>query len=356
MKRSLIFALLVAAACTSQADGDTKPAAKTVRPHYALATVERAGVPTVTKLPAQLVAFQEVSIFPKVNGYVKTVQVDLGSRVSAGTLLMVLEAPELEQATLQAKARYAKTSADFALARERYQRLLEAAKTDGAVSPLDLSAGKAQMEADSSLANAEREAWDMQQTMETYLKVVAPFAGVITERNVHPGALVSATAKDKPMLELKEIDRLRLQVEIPEGLAAALQTGDTVSFTTSAFPGERLAGRIARKASSVSQQLRSERVEIDVANPTGRLTPGMYADVLIHSAGNANALVVPKSAVLRTTEAQFVFVIREGRAVRIDVRTGNQTADKVEIFGPISPGEQVIAKASEDIKSGTAVE
>ena len=259
-----------------------------------MATVEKAGVTTVIKLPAQLAAYEEVSIFPKVNGYVKTVLVDIGSKVSQGSLLMVLEAPELEQASAQAKEKYARSKADFSIDKEHYQRLLEASKTAGAISPLDLSTVKAKMDADSSLSNAEKSNWQMQQTMLGYLKVIAPFTGVITERNVNPGALVSAAEKDKPMLELKQVKHLRLQVDIPEDITASLKDKDTVSFYTSAFPGKRMIGYISRRSDNVNAEYRSERMEIDVQNEDGSLAPGMYADVVLYSKGNANALSVPK--------------------------------------------------------------
>jgi RND family efflux transporter MFP subunit len=320
-----------------------------------LAAVERAGVPSVLRLPAQLAAYQEVSIFPRVNGYVRDVFVDIGTRVSIGSRLMVLEAPELEQATSQAKERYAKVAADYSIDKERYQRLLEASKTDGAISALDLSTAKAKVEADSSLTNAEREAWRMQQTMQSYLSVTAPFSGVITERNVHPGALVSAATRDRPILELKEIARLRLQVDVPEGIATALRRNDTISFYTSAFPGKQLTGVITRKSMNVSLQLRSERVEIDVDNRSGRLAPGMYADVVLTSRGNPNALSVPKTAVVTTTERKYVIVVRDGKTVRVDVSTGNEAPDRVEIFGALTAGERVVANASDDIKDGVAI-
>lgn len=240
--------------------------------------------PTELRLPAQLAAYEEVSIFPKVNGYVKTVLVDVGSKVSKGQLLMELEAPELEQASLQAKEKYTRARADFLLDKERFRRLQEAAATPGAVSPLDLSTIKAKMDADSALCNAEKNNWQMQQTMQTYLRVTAPFNGVITERNVHPGALVSATAKDKPLLELKQIDRLRLQVDVSEAVAATIKNGDTVSFYVNAFPGKKMIGHISRESMNINTQFRLERVEIDVMNKDGALMPGMYADVLLPAA------------------------------------------------------------------------
>jgi membrane fusion protein (multidrug efflux system) len=321
--------------------------------HYSLAKAERAPVQQVMKLPAQLAAYQEVSIFPKVNGYVRSVLVDIGSQVQEGQLLMVLEAPELEQATVQARERYTRTLSDYTIGKENYERLRQAAHTPGAISPMDLATARAKTEADSALSNAERANWQMQQTMMGYLKVLAPFKGVITQRNVHPGALVSAEARDgKPMLELKEVDHLRLQVDIPETIAATLRNNDTISFYLSAYPGRRMTGRIARKAMNINMQYRTERVELDVYNKDEALSPGMYADVLFDSKGNPHALAVPKSAVVTSTERKYVIVVRDGKTVREDVTTGNESSDRIEILGNVQSGEQVIVNANDEIKEG----
>ena len=346
-----ISIVLLMAACSSDKKEEQKTTeTKAVKTDYALATVAKGGVATTLKLPAQLAAYEEVSIFPKVNGYVKTVSVDIGSKVSEGSLLMVLEAPELEQSALQAKERYARSRADFSIDKERFLRLEEAAKTAGAISPIDISTIKSKMEADSALCNAEKANWQMQQTMLGYLRVTAPFTGVITERNVHPGALVSASAKDKPMLELKQVAQLRLQVDIPEAVAANLKDKDTISFYVNAFPGKRMTGFISRKSDNITAQYRSERMEIDVLNKEGLLSPGMFADVVIYSKGNANALFVPKTAVVTSTERKYVLLSKEGKIIKVDVSTGNETANKTEIFGNLQVGDRVIAVANDEIK------
>lgn len=341
-------------ACTeNRAEEKKTDITKSAPPTYQLATVETGGVASTLKLPAQLNAYQEVSLFPKVNGYVKNVLVDLGSHVSKGTLLMELEAPELEQAVLLAKEKYAKANADFSIDKEHYQRLLEASKTKGAISPMDLSTIKAKMNADTALVNAEKANWDMQKAMLSYLKVVAPFSGVITERNIHPGALVSAMAKDKPMLELKQTEHLRLQVDVPEHLAVNLHAHDTLSFYVSALQGKKLRGKISRKSGNINAHYRSERIEVDVPNPGGQLASGMYADVLIYSRGNKNALIVPKSAVVTSTERKYVLISDNGVIRKIDVSTGNQTLDKVEVYGNLQAGDKVIEAANDEIKETT---
>jgi len=323
------------------------------KPIYKLAAIQQTGLSSMIKLPGQLAAYQEVSIFPKVNGYVKEVKVDIGTQVRKGQLLMTLEAPELEQSSMQAKEKYARTKADLSIDREHYNRLLEASQTPGAISPLDLSFVKSKMESDSAVSNAAKSNWQMQQTMEAYLVVTAPFSGVITDRNVHPGALVSAESKDaKPMLELKEISHLRLQVDIPENLSGTMKVGDTISFFTSALPGKKITGHISRKSMNVNAQFRSERVEADVMNADELLTPGMYADVVIYSKGNASGFTIPKSGLVTSTERKYVLAIRSGRIQKVDVTSGNESGSSVEVFGNLDKTDSVIVHASDEIKEG----
>lgn len=349
----IISIIIFSVSCSDKKDAEKKPDSEVVKPHYDFTTIEKANVDEQVKLPAQLAAYQEVSIFPKVNGYVKNVLVDIGSSIKKGQVLMTLEAPELSQAVVQAKEKWAQAKTDFTIARENYERLKVASNTPGAIAELDMETARGKMEADSALSNAEKANWQMQQTMMGYLIVTAPFSGVITQRNVHPGALVSAESKDaKPMLELKEVDHLRLEVDIPENLAATLRSNDTVSFILSSFPGAKRIGRISRKSMNISQQYRSERVELDVYNKDGLLAPGMYADLLFNSKGTPGALSVPTTAVVTSTEKKYVIVIRDGKKIKVEVSTGNQNGGRVEVVGALQAGEQVITNANDEIKEG----
>jgi membrane fusion protein (multidrug efflux system) len=339
--------------CNSAKPDKVKDSETVRKPHYALSVIQTTGPSSMIKLPGQLAAFQEVSIFPKVNGYVKNVLVDIGSIVHRGQLLMTLEAPELAQSTMQAKEKYARTKADLSIDREHYNRLLEASRTPGAVSPLDLSFVKSKMESDSAVSNAAKSNWQMQETMQSYLVVTAPFSGVITERNVHPGALVSAESKDsRPMLELKEISRLRLQVDIPENLSGSLKVNDTISFYTSALPGKKMTAHISRESMNVNAQFRSERMEADVLNTDALLSPGMYADVVIYSKGNVSGFRVPKSAIVTSTEQKYVLLVKSGKIVKVDVTSGNESGHSTEVFGNLIKGDSVISDANEEIREG----
>jgi RND family efflux transporter MFP subunit len=350
----LLPVIILVASCSSK-NANTNSQADKTDSHYELATVEKGSLSTTIKLPAQLAAYQEVNIFPKVNGYVKTVLVDIGSRVSQGQLLMTLEAPELDQACLQAKEKYAKAKSDYVISKENYQRLLQASQTAGAVSPLDISTSRSKTEADSALSNAEKANWQMQNEMLSYLKITAPFAGVITERNVHPGALVNAASKDKPMLELKQEDILRLEVDVPENIASTLNERDTVHFFVSALNNKEMTGTISRKAGSVNMQYRTERVEVDVKNKNNGLLPGMYADVIFVSNGNVNAMIVPSTAVVTSTERKYVIAVRNNKTIKIDVETGNQNNGKTEVIGSLQPGEKIIVSANDEIRQGIVI-
>jgi RND family efflux transporter MFP subunit len=345
---------------TTSATGTSTGGASTAQPGSSAAQqtliLQKGALAQLVKLPAQLASFEEVSIFPKVNGYVKDVFVDVGTQVHKGQTLMTLEAPELLQSTTQAKERYARAKLDYTLSAENYRRMAKAAETPGAVSPMNLAGLKAKAEADSTLANAEKANWDMQQAILGYLRVTAPFAGTITERNVHPGALVSAEGKDgKPMLHLGQMDHLRLQVDIPEGIAAGLDKKDTIQFYLSAYPGRKFTGQVTRKSGLVNSQFRAERMEMDVYNKDGKLAPGMYADVLFYSNGTGDAFTVPRSAVVTSTERKYVIAVRAGKTVRVDVTTGNESADKVEINGPLQPGETILTHANDEIPEGTTI-
>lgn len=342
--------------CSEKKDVNKQVTSEPTQAQYKLTAVKTGGLQKILKLPGQLAAYEEASIVPKINGYVKSVFVDIGTHVNKGQLLMVIEAPELEQQEAQAKENYAQALASFNLNKENYIRLCTAAKTAGAISPMSLETAKAKMESDSILGNSIKASWQAQQIMQGYLRVTAPFSGVITERNIHPGSLVSAEMKDaKPMLEIKQTAKLRLQVDIPENMTTGLKPGDDVTFYLGAFPGKKMNAKVARKANDVDMQYRSERVEMDVQNANEELAPGMYADVIFNAKGNSDAMIVPRSAVVTSTERKYVVAVRNGKAKIIDVVTGNDTASSVEVVGNFTDTDKVIVNANDEIKDGEPI-
>jgi RND family efflux transporter MFP subunit len=194
-------------------------------------------------------------------------------------------------------------------------------------------------------------------TLEGYLYVRAPFSGTITERNVHPGALVGPpTGTEAPMLRMESVGRLRVTVAVPETDVGAIADGATVEFTVRTWPGEKFSGPIRRVAHAVDPRTRTMPVELDYANDDGRLAPGMLAEVMWPVRREAPSLFVPASAVAQTTDKVYVDVVKGGVIDQVQVRRGVALNDLVEVFGDgLSDGELVLKKASEELKSGTKV-
>jgi RND family efflux transporter MFP subunit len=285
-----------------------------------------------------------VALHARANGYVSRVLVDRGSRVKKGALLVTLVAPELgaQRAEAQAKLSGDKSTLD---------RLKAAAETPGAVAGQEIELAQAGVQAEQARVDALR-------ALEQYLVVTAPFDGMITERNVHPGALVGpqAGASSPPMLRIEEVQKLRLTVPVPEAFAGAIAEGATVTFTVRAFPGVKFTGITSRIAHSVDTTTRSMAVELDVDNTDGRLAPGMFADVSWPVKRASPSLFVPPGAVAQTTERTFVARVKDGVVEQVQVQRGATQGDLVEVFGALSPGDTVARRATEDLRSGTHVQ
>lgn len=326
------------------------------QPSYQIGTASRQTVGHSVQLPGEFRAYQEISIYPRANGFVEKVLVDRGSSVRRGQVLMVLDAPEVQEQIVAARSNVLRAEALLVASRDHYRRLVASSRVPGSVSALDLETAEARMRADSASVMGERASYRAMSKNEAYLTVRAPFDGVITERNVHPGALVgSGVDQNRPMLILQQQNRLRLVVDVPEAYTRSLQSGQTVGFTVSSFPGQRFEGKISRRSGSMNQQFRSETVEIDVPNAKRTLMPGMFAEISLASEGSTGALAVPSSAVITSTERQYVIKVEDGRARFVDIRRGQKSNELTEVFGNLRPQDQIIINAREDIKEGTSV-
>jgi RND family efflux transporter MFP subunit len=295
-----------------------------------------------------------VQVYPKVSGFVKTVYVDRGSKVNPGQVLIRMEAPEMEDRIAAAHLKYLEADAGYTTSKDKYNRMKVISRTPGTVSAYDLEAAGDKVLADSSLVQGALSEYNAQKDMEGYLTVSAPFSGMITERDIHPGALVGpGTQANRPMLVLQDQSKLRLTVNIPEQYTAQLKDGAEVQFAVNALPGTTFMGRVSRASGSLNDNFRSETIEVDVLNPNGTFKPGMYAEVLIPIAGNAKAFVVPKSAIVTTTERKYVVRSDAGLAQWVDITQGNESGDSVEVFGGLHPGDQILPVADYTIQQGS---
>lgn len=359
--KQLIFIAMICIASFSWVSCSHNEAAasekKTTAASYALYNVKEQPLETTLRLPAQLNPYEVVSIFPRITGYVRTLPVDIGTQVKQGETLMELEAPDIEQNEVGAHERYIKALSAYTLSKDGYKRLLKAAETQGAVSANDLQSAESKMQSDSAMANSEKASWMATASLKNYLTVKAPFDGTITQRNIDPGALVvvGSKADAKPMLELQQIAKLRLQVDVPESYATQLQNQQKINFTIEALPGQLFQGVISRKANSLDQKFRSEIVQIDVSNGDNALMAGMYAEVILPLSGHRHAVAVPQSAVITSTERKYVILVKDRKALLVNVITGNENKGMIEVFGDVKAGDNVIAKASEEVKEGQTV-
>lgn len=320
-------------------------------------------------LPGELKPWNRVNMYAKVKGYVRSLSVDRGTAVRKGQVLARLEAPEVlaelsgAQAQLQAQeATLVEQTTRARASRLVYQRLLQTAKTEGAVSANELDQAQARMQADSAMVavargtvQAARSNFQAKGDLRQYLTITAPFDGVVIERNISPGALVGAGDSGKPLFVLEDSRTLRLTVAIPEAFANQLPARSAVSFTVNAIPERRFTAQLARTGESLIETNRSMMAEFDVNNAGHALKAGMYAEVTLPVERSAKTLFVPTTAVVSSSEKQFVIRVSDGRAQWVTVQKGNVVDSLVEVFGDLKPGVAIVRTASEEIRDGQAV-
>ena len=350
-----LLVLFVACSKKEEKQNDNKPVA--TQKKFELGTVIEKTLSSSINLPGELKPFEMVQLYPKINGFVKEVLVDRGSVVKKGQVLVRLEAPEMEQQYLSAKSKYAQVNAGYLSDKDNYDRLLATSLTPGTVSARDISAAKTKTDADNALLQSEQSNVKAMEAMINYLTVTAPFDGVNSERNIHPGALVGPTIKtdDKAMLTLEQESKLRLIVNVPEIYINQISKSTDISFHVSTLPGKNFQGNISRASGSLNSKFRSEAVEIDVDNAQGLLKPGMFAEVILPVKRNTSTLVVPKSAVVFSTERKYIIIVKEGKTKWIDIQEGNSRNDSTEVFGNLSVQDKVVLKANDEIKEGIEI-
>ncbi|MGB8538345.1 MAG: efflux RND transporter periplasmic adaptor subunit [Acidobacteriaceae bacterium] len=337
-------------------------------------STERAAVPTVNViepssaglaqevvLPGNTQAFNDTPIYARTNGYLKHWYVDIGAHVKQGQLLADIDTPEVDQQLEQARADLKNAQANEQLAEitaARWQNLLKTnsvskQETDQAVS--DLSARQASV--DSMTANVHR-----LEQLQSFEKVYAPFAGVITARNTDIGALINAGAGGVPqeLFHMAAVNKLRVYVAVPEVDSLAAQTGARATLTLDEFPGETFEGTIVRDSDSIDSATRTLNVEVDVNNAQDRIKTGAYAFVhlkLPQSAhASAQSLTVPANTLLFRSEGLRVGVVRNGQAELTPIKIGRDFGATVEVVAGLHATDQVIVSPSDSLTSGTPVQ
>lgn len=311
---------------------------------------------TELRMPAELSGFQQVDLYAKVSSFVQLLKIDIGSKVTKGQLLIVLEAPEISSQLAAAESRLKSMEAIYNTSKSTYNRLYETSKVEGTISKNDLEMANGKKNSDYAQYQAAVAAHKEVAIMRGYLEIRAPFNGIVTARNVNLGAYVGPSGKgsDLPLLTIQEQTKLRLAVSIPELYTGYLKQGEEMSFNVKSSP-DTFKAKIQRMSGALDLKLRSERVEMDVYNTDGKLLPGMVAEVLLPLNAKDSTFVAPKTAVVNSAEGIYVIKVVNHKATRINVKKGREIDDKIEIFGDLNTNDKLIKLASEEIKEGDVV-
>ncbi len=328
--------------------------------------------PHTFELPGSFEPYEDALLYAKVTGYVSRVHVDIGHRVASGTPLVQLDIPEMEPALRRARADVLATEAalekaDAQIRRDRitHERLAELQRREPlAVTQQDVDMAAADLQeseaaahsadAEISVARAKLEELEAQMA---YAVIHAPFNGVVARRFVDPGALVVSGADGgEPVLEVVREDRLRLVLAVPESIVPQIRTGIRAQITVDALPGRTFEAVISRSAGALSQDTRTMRTEIDLANQEGLLRPGMYATVRLELGGSAGELSVPASVVRRDGKGQsFVWTVRDGKVAKTPVEIVRDDGASAVISAGLRPESAIVLEGPAQLLEGQPV-
>lgn len=330
-------------------------------------TAERAKVYVKTALPKSDAAGQTVSlpgtlqgyvqspIAARASGYLKRWTHDIGSRVAKGALLAEIEAPEIDQQLSQAIAAREQTASSLGLAKSTRERW-EALKKRDAVSQQELDEKRSgEVQATANLAAADANVERLRQ-LEGFKRVVAPFAGVITRRNVDVGDLIEAGGgAGRVLFTLTQTDPLRVYIYVPQAYSQLVKPGQEVSITQAELRGRIFRGTVARTAGSIDAATRTMQVEIQLPNRDGLLLPGAYVQAALPLAAS-KALVIPANTLMIRSEGTLVAVVgADGRIKLKLIKVGRNYGQTVEVIDGVSATDQLVLNPSDSLGEGDTV-
>jgi membrane fusion protein (multidrug efflux system) len=312
-----------------------------------LVSAKRGNATRSVLLPANVLPYQQATLYAKVAGYVKAVAVDKGDTVKEGALLADIEVPELVADLARYRAEAEVAALDFKRISEAQQKapdLVVAQSVDAAKSKLDIAK-----------ANLERT-----ETLLRFAKIAAPFGGIVTKRMVDPGAFIPAAtsgsaAQNAALFTLMDFTKVRVQVAVPESEVPFIRNGLPVKVSVDELPGRAFDGTITRFAHALDDATKTMLAEIELPNPDAALRPGMYATVRIVVETKPNALVVPAEALLVEKTRNSVFTVADSKAKRVTVKTGFNDAGWVEILEGVELSTPVILLGKQTLADGQPV-
>ena len=328
-------------------------AAQSAIQYVKIAPVRAAGTGQTVNLPGTLQGFMQSPVAARAAGYLKRWHKDIGARVAKGELLAEIDTPELDQQLSQAVAAQQQAAASLDLARTTVERW-EALRKRDAVSQQELEERRSSFtQARANLAAAEANVERLRQ-LEGFKRVLAPFAGVITRRNVDVGDLIDLSGK--PLFLLTQTDPLRVYVNVPQAYAQLVRPGQSATVTQDELRGRNFSGEVARTAASIDAATRSMQVEISLPNREGLLLPGAFVQVGLTLAPT-KALTIPSNALIFRGEGTRVASINPQGVVHLQpVRLGRNYGDRVEVIEGLSGSEKLVLNPADSLAEGDKVQ
>ena len=340
-------AVFLATACRPSPPASSAALPSASPPSVTLVKASKGSISRRIALPATIRPHEQAVLYAKVAGYLKTIRVDRGDRVHEGDLLAEIESPELV-------ADLSRQKAEVAVAAVAYRRASEArSKAPDLVMPQTVDDAKGRL--DVAQANLDRT-----ETLLAYTKIRAPLSGVVTKRAVDPGAFIPAAtsgsvAQNAALLTIMDMRSVRIEIPIPEPEVPFVKIGLPVEVALDEMPGRVFPGSITRFAYALDEASKTMMAEAEIANPSSELRPGMYARARIAMEHRTDTLLIPTAALVPGKGQDFVFVVAEGKAKRVGVKTGFRDDANVEILEGLAPGQGVILAGSNPPADGQAV-
>jgi membrane fusion protein, multidrug efflux system len=291
-------------------------------------------------LPAQVIALQQATLYAKVSGYLKSIAVDKGDKVSAGAVLARIEIPELV-------ASKAKQEAELKVAQMDYSRMQESLqKAPDLVVPEMVDQARGRFE-------IARASLDQSETLLRYATITAPFSGIITQRNVDPGALIQANS---PIVGLMDFSKVRLQVAVPEIEASRVTVGQPVLVTTDNLAGTHFDGKVTRFTYALDAASRTMLAEVMLDNSDLALRPGMLVNARIGIEHKDSALLMPVESLVMEKSNAFAYTVDGGKAAKHPIKIGFNDGQNVEVLEGLDARDGVILAGKLKLSNGQAVQ
>lgn len=350
-------------------------------PQVTVARVQKAASSADLVLPGNITPITEAILSARASGYVRRRLVDIGDRVTKGQLLAELEAPELDQQVGQAEASVAQAKSVLAGAQDNLSQVQARLKLSqvtadrwktlvqkGVVSRHESDQKNADLEvqqatvqsarsairaAEDSVHAAEANLSRLKQ-MQLFLKVTAPFDGIITARNIDVGALISS-GSGSPLFRMAQTGVLRITLDVPQSSAPFIKVGMTAEVTLQEMPGQTFRGRITRTANSLDLSTRTLPTEVQVDNPGGVLMPNMFAQVKLQQVGTTPMVLIPGDALIVRQAGTMVAVVDEGRVRFQKVDVGRDNGMITEVRSGLRGDELVVVNPTDDVREGAQV-